>query len=464
VKIYSSIILIISTVILFPSDSFGLWPFTPGAREPYLARVGDELITTEEFVEEMDKLHKSRRVGKALAEEQSFTVQDYKKFLDELIEKRLMAIEAVSLGLDSEKDFVSALNIYKLNLFLQRLREDEILSKVKVEDEEIEQYYLEQLEKKKEESHKEEPKEMTQRDREAIRSGLFNEKVKEPEKQYFARLREEATIEIKTDLLSSVSPDNIELRNKAVAYVNGEPILGIELLREFRTSDVNDEEIVRATLERLISHKLLDQEAMARARGYEEEEEIKKKIKKYREKLLIKHFKTKAILPAVVVEEEDVLGYYEENKDSYREPDSVHLGVIHVMEEERAQTIFNDLKEGADFVFLASSESIDPSRLRGGDKGWVNIDQLPSVMRNALNGAKQGDVLGPFRLRYGYGIIEFRGLEKGEYIPFGKVKTNIDRAIGREKFDATLKQYLKRLREIVPVKINHKELERFEGR
>jgi parvulin-like peptidyl-prolyl isomerase len=462
VKIYSSIILIIGTVILFPSDSFGLWPFTPGAKEPYLARVGDELITKEEFMGEMDELHKSRRVGKALAEEQSFTVQDFKKFLDELIDKRLMAIEAVSLGLDSEKDLVNALNIYKLNLFLQRLREDEILSKVKVEDEEIEQYYLEQLEKKKEESHKEETEEMTQRDREAIRSGLFNEKVKAPEKQYFARLREEATIEIKTDVLNSVSPDNIESRNKAVAYVNGEPILGIELLREFRTSDVRDEEFIRATLERLISHKLLDQEAMSR--GYEEEEEIKKRIKIYREKLLIEHFKKKAILPAVTVEEEEILGYYEEHKDRYREPDRVHLGVIHVMEEEKAQTIFNDLKEGADFVFLAGSESIDPSRLRGGDKGWANIDQLPSVMRNALNGAKQGDVLGPFRLRYGYGIVEFRGLEKGEYIPFDRVKIQIDRTIGREKFDATLKQYLKRLREIVPVEINHKELERFEGR
>jgi len=44
------------------------------------------------------------------------------------------------------------------------------------------------------------------------------------------------------------------------------------------------------------------------------------------------------------------------------------------------------------------------------------------------------------------------------------VRSEIDKEIGTERFNAALNGYIKRLRETVPVEINQKELDRMQGR
>ena len=126
------------------------WRFGLSARRPYVAKVGDRVITVKEFIEGVNKLHTGSRVGEALTREKSFEKQRYKKFLNEMIDTKLMLIEAESMGLDKEADYVSAVENFSLNLFLSRLREDEVVNKVKVEDSEVEVVYAEELKKKEE--------------------------------------------------------------------------------------------------------------------------------------------------------------------------------------------------------------------------------------------------------------------------------------------------------------------------
>ena len=189
-------IIFLTTIFIFfifigwAGDSFGFWPFT-SKKDVYIAKVGDEIITKDEFLNEVSKLHRSSRAGKALSEQQSFAVQDFGKFLNELIENKLMAVEAKNLGLDKEADFIMDTDNFALNLFLDKLRQEEIFNKVKVEDKEIEDYYNEKLKKKEEEKKKaqekadkekaekdsgkkEEPRKMSATDKESIRKSLFD--------------------------------------------------------------------------------------------------------------------------------------------------------------------------------------------------------------------------------------------------------------------------------------------------
>ena len=57
-----------------------------------------------------------------------------------------------------------------------------------------------------------------------------------------------------------------------------------------------------------------------------------------------------------------------------------------------------------------------------------------------------------------FAVVEFQSLETGGYKPLDDLKIDIDRIIGQEKFKKQLTEYLTRLRETVPVKINQKEL------
>lgn len=489
-----TLILMVLAATLNPADSLGFWPFTTKKNEAYIAKIGDEVITKDELVAEINKLHKSDRVGKSLSEQTSFAKQDFDKFLNELIDNKLMAMEARNLGLDKEADFIMNMDNYALNLFLAKLRDDEILSKIKVDDKEIEDYYQEQLQKKEEEKKKaqiktdkakiaeekpdtakqeakkeaadsdkkEEPHKISAVDREAIRKGLFNEKSKAREKEYFAKMRQKAKVKIYNDALSALSPDKNELFGKVVAEVNGESIYGIDVLSNVNVSKAKDEEAKKEALDRLILYKILDQEAMGR--GYGEEEDIKIKIKKYREQQLIDQFKRKAVSPAIKVDEKDILEYYDANKERYKESDKVRLKMIQVMDKEEAMAIYDELKKGADFSYLAREKSIDPSRERGGDIGWVATNQLFDDIKKVVEGAKEGSMLGPFTLGSGYAVLEFRGIEKGAYTPLDKVRSEIDNAIGMERFNAALNGYIKRLRETVSIEIDQKELDKMQGK
>jgi hypothetical protein len=45
-----------------------------------------------------------------------------------------------------------------------------------------------------------------------------------------------------------------------------------------------------------------------------------------------------------------------------------------------------------------------------------------------------------------------------------KVRSEIDRTIGKQKYDSVLKDFLKRLRAEVPIEINDAEFKRLEGK
>jgi peptidyl-prolyl cis-trans isomerase C len=479
-SIFWVIPVIIGLVVFLPADSSALWPFsgqTKESKQPHVAKVDDLVITTEEFFEEMRKLHTTGRVGKALEEKgkEGFEVQDYLLFLNEIIDNKLMIIEAENIGLDEEKDFIANLESYRLNLFLSRLRTEEILEKVKVEESEIEEYLNEQLRKKQEEKpleetekeeegvdKEEEPKEITQEERAAAERALMQLKINKREKEYFSQLRAKAKVSVDEEVLEGISPDKPELMGKAVAYLDGEPLTVKDLFRLMRGKIPEDMEERNKALDRLILFKLLDKEAMVK--GYEKDPELKQSLKSHREGLLMDQFKKKVIIPLVKVEEEEILEYYNSNKEQFRKPDMINLKGIKVGNLEIGRSIVEELKQGADFSFLAREESIDLSGEKGGVLGSLPANLFPTDALKAFRQARQGDILGPFMLENYWWVYEFHGIEKGQYLSLERVKNSIYRIVGKQKFDSVLEDYLNRLRASVPVDINEAELKRLEGK
>ncbi|MEK6531673.1 MAG: peptidyl-prolyl cis-trans isomerase [Deltaproteobacteria bacterium] len=480
-------------------DANAFWPFDGAPEKDYLVLIGgSEKITTLDLLEDVGALHKSGRVGKALTTETSFEKQSYSKFLDELIDNKLMAFEARNLNLNESPDLRERLRAYSLNLFLDEFRKEEILDKITVADEEVEVYYREQLKKKQEakdtDIKKDEPdphgahagahaakkdeaaegdkdkkddngkKEMPQADRDAIRKGLLNEKAKAAEKIFFAGLRESAKIEIDEAALKSLSKEAPESAEKTVATVDGEAVKGVAVLSEIEDEKGADLDARKAIVDRLILHRLLDREAAKK--GYDKKDEaLRRKIVKYEEKLLVEQFKKKAVLPTIKVEEKDVLEYYEANKDKYKTSPRAALSVIHVTDEAKAKKILEDLKSGADFAFIARTESIDPSKEKGGDVGWVEIDKLHGELMESLRSSKAGDALGPIAMPdNSFIVVKVNGYEAAGYVPVEKVGRDINIMVGRGKFTAAIELYIKRLKETVSIDINQKELDRIEGK
>ncbi len=104
------------------------------AQGPFVAKVGNDVITQADFERELGSLPdyaKQMFEGEAGKE----------KFLDEVIKKDILYQEAVKKGIDKEPDFKNKMEEFRKLTLASMLLESEIMSKDKVSDQEVKDYY-----------------------------------------------------------------------------------------------------------------------------------------------------------------------------------------------------------------------------------------------------------------------------------------------------------------------------------
>ena len=80
----------------------------------------------------------------------------------------------------------------------------------------------------------------------------------------------------------------------------------------------------------------------------------------------------------------------------------------------RADLLFNQIEQGADFRAIAIANSADQSALQGGDLGWRKMAQLPGVFIDAVEKLDIGEVSQPIRSAAGYHLIKLYERRGGE--------------------------------------------------
>jgi peptidyl-prolyl cis-trans isomerase SurA len=83
----------------------------------------------------------------------------------------------------------------------------------------------------------------------------------------------------------------------------------------------------------------------------------------------------------------------------------------------RANIVLKRLNEGEDFRSTAIASSSGPKALEGGVWDYMNINEMPTLFAEVVNGAKVGDIIGPIKSGSGFHIIKVmdaRGLQTKE--------------------------------------------------
>jgi len=83
----------------------------------------------------------------------------------------------------------------------------------------------------------------------------------------------------------------------------------------------------------------------------------------------------------------------------------------------RADKVIELLNNGSDFAKIAIASSGDTSALKGGDLGWKNINEMPTLFAKVIDGKDKGTVVGPIRTGLGFSIVkvlDIRGRKKVE--------------------------------------------------
>ena len=116
----------------------------------------------------------------------------------------------------------------------------------------------------------------------------------------------------------------------------------------------------------------------------------------------------------------------------------------------RANIVLSRLKDGADFRSTAIASSSGPKALEGGIWDYMNINEMPTLFAEVINGAKKGDILGPIKSGSGFHIIKVmdaRGLQTKEIqeVRARHILLKPSPILSEERAKSMLDQFLKQI-------------------
>lgn len=198
------------------------------------------------------------------------------------------------------------------------------------------------------------------------------------------------------------------------ATVNGRPIYIEDVrahavargwLQETEDLDANSDAFYLA-LEELIEVRLFAMEA--EARGLDREADVRRQLENARERVL-----ANAIYEEIdqrAIDPEAIERLYRENASRLGTGEEIHLRHIQFETREAADAAKRRLEQGERFEALAFELNTDGD---GGDLGFANLSDLAPVVRQAVEDANIGDLVGPVQLSPGWHIFRLEDRRAG---------------------------------------------------
>lgn len=210
-------------------------------------------------------------------------------------------------------------------------------------------------------------------------------------------------------------------------------------------------------LDQMISEKLLIQEA--KNMGLEEDNDVLEQIIKMTEQILVQVLIEKEILDKIKVNDEEVLEYYEKNKDSFTEKEQVHLYNILLETEEEAQDILEKLKAGGDFSEIAKEKSTGPSAIQGGDLGYSTKGTIIPEIEEVVFALELEELSEVIKTDFGFHILKITEKKPETIKALEEVKEDIIQTLLPDKQKDAFENLLEELKSKSEIEINEEALQ-----
>ncbi len=213
-------------------------------------------------------------------------------------------------------------------------------------------------------------------------------------------------------------------RSQVVATVNGEKITKDELY------EVMYENVGSATLENLITEKLVEQEAKKQditisdediekrlgqviGQNFGSEEEFMQTLMMYNmtKEDVENNIKNELMILGILgkdieIEDEEMMDFFTSNRSLFDREEQVKVRHILVEDEDEANAIVRELNKGADFAELAKEKSIDGSKDKGGDLGFVKRQDVVEEFGNVAFSLEVDEISDVVKSDYGYHVLQ----------------------------------------------------------
>ena len=89
----------------------------------------------------------------------------------------------------------------------------------------------------------------------------------------------------------------------------------------------------------------------------------------------------------------------------------------------RADKVVELLNNGSDFARIAIASSGDDNALKGGELGFKNINELPTLFSELIDGKDKGSILGPIRTGLGFSIVKILDIRGRQTVEVEEVQS-----------------------------------------
>ncbi len=93
-------------------------------------------------------------------------------------------------------------------------------------------------------------------------------------------------------------------------------------------------------------------------------------------------------------------------------------------QKDKAEKVIELLNSGSDFTKIAMSSSGASNALTGGDLGWKNINEMPTLFSELIEGKSKGDVFGPIRTGLGFSIVKILDVRGRQVVEIEEVRAS----------------------------------------
>lgn len=142
----------------------------------------------------------------------------------------------------------------------------------------------------------------------------------------------------------------------------------------------------------------------------------------------------KKVTADVKVSPAAVKAYYTSHKSQYGQPETRQVRHILVQKKALADSIYAQLKSGANFATLAKKYSKDPGSASNGGKLTISKGQTVPQFDKVAFELKKGELSQPVKTQYGYHVIQaLSAIKPAQSTPFAKVESSIKQQLEQQR-------------------------------
>ena len=185
------------------------------------------------------------------------------------------------------------------------------------------------------------------------------------------------------------------------------------------------------------------------------EQELETRIRKG---LVVRRMLRREALRAIKVSEAEIQAFYREHPELFQQGEKIR--VRHILAEvkdwknpdqqaaalQKIQSFQNRIEQGTRFAVLALEFSDCPSRARGGDLGYLPLNEMVEAFSTAANALQPGEISDIVTTRFGYHLIQMVDREPPSIVNYREARGKIERTLRRNKENEAVANYIAALK------------------